>query len=121
MQVQHYLTGAEAGLMLFSSLTGEPEAEAEHMELDKVNAKDGVSYILGCLKGPLEQKLLYQKRMLLSNYESITRQGHESIRQFINRYKRVERDLQTVGISSAAMYSTASAVGTHRGSQQSAV
>ncbi|CAK8991146.1 Integrase catalytic domain-containing protein [Durusdinium trenchii] len=108
MQVQHYLTGAEAGLMLFSSLTGEPEAEAEHMELEKVNAKDGVSYILGCLKGPLEQKLLYQKRMLLSNYESITRQSHESIRQFINRYKRVERDLQTVGISSAAMYDSES-------------
>ena len=104
MQVQHYLTGAEAGLMLFSSLSGEPEAEAEHMDLEKINAKDGVAYILSCLKGPLEQKLLYQKRMLLSNYENIARQGHETVRQFINRYKRVERDLQSVGISSAAMY-----------------
>eukprot|EP00913_Durusdinium_trenchii_P002121 g1959.t1 len=104
MQVQHYLTGAEAGLMLFSSLSGEPEAEAEHMELEKINAKDGVAYILSCLKGPLEQKLLYQKRMLLSNYENIARQGHETVRQFINRCKRVERDLQSVGISSATMY-----------------
>ena len=108
MQIQHYLTGAEAALMLFSSLSGEPEAEAEHMDLEKVNAKDGVSYILSCLKGPLEQKLLYQKRMLLSNYEGISRQGHETIRQFINRYKRVERDLQSVGISSAAMYDSES-------------
>ncbi|CAK9103046.1 unnamed protein product [Durusdinium trenchii] len=66
--------------------------EAEHMDLEKINAKDGVAYILSCVKGPLEQKLLYQKRMLLSNYENIAQQGH------------VERDLQSVGISSAAMY-----------------
>ena len=62
------------------------------MDLEKINAKDGVAYILSCVKGPLEQKLLYQKRMLLSNYENIAQQGH------------VERDLQSVGISSAAMY-----------------
>ena len=74
------------------------------MELEKVNAKDGISYILGCLKGPLEQKCLYQKRMLLSNYESITRQGHESIRRFINGYN--DRSVLSVFLQSADQFSS---------------
>ncbi|CAK9002570.1 Putative RNA pseudouridine synthase [Durusdinium trenchii] len=36
LQVQNQLSGAEAGLMLFASFTGEAEAESEHMVLSKV-------------------------------------------------------------------------------------
>lgn len=71
--MQNQLTGAEAGLMLFASLTGEAEAESEHMSLAKVNSKEGVEYIISCLKGPLEQKVLYQKRSLLAAYETVAR------------------------------------------------
>ena len=94
--------------MLFSSLTGEAEAESEHMELSRVNDKNGVDYILSCLKGPLEQKVLYQKRALLANYEVVARTANETIRQYINRYKRIERDLQAVGIQTGAMYDSES-------------
>lgn len=99
--------------MLFASLTGEAEAESEHISLSKVNtlkvnAKDGVDYIIQCLKGPLEQKILYQKRSLLATYETVTRTSQETIRQYINRYKRIERDLQAVGISAGAMYDSES-------------
>ena len=94
--------------MLFSSLTGEAEAESEHMELSRVNDKNGVDYILSCLKGPLEHKVLYQKRALLANYEVVARTANETIRQYINRYKRIERDLQAVGIQTGAMYDSES-------------
>ena len=104
LQVQNQLSGAEAGLMLFASLTGEAEAESEHTVLSKVNCRDGVDYVINCLKGPLEQKILYQKRSLLATYETVARLPNESIRQYINRYKRIERDLQSVGISAGAMY-----------------
>ncbi|CAK9087427.1 unnamed protein product [Durusdinium trenchii] len=104
LQVQNQLSGAEAGLMLFASFTGEAEAESEHMVLSKVNCRDGVDYVISCLKGPLEQKILYQKRSLLATYETVARLPNESIRQYINRYKRIERDLQSVGISAGAMY-----------------
>ena len=108
LQVQNQLTGAEAGLMLFSSLTGEAEAESEHMELSRVNDKNGMDYMLSCLKGPLEQKVLYQKRASLANYEVVARTANETIRQYINRYKRIERDLQAVGIQTGAMYDSES-------------
>ncbi|CAK8994745.1 Pentatricopeptide repeat-containing protein [Durusdinium trenchii] len=89
---------SSSDLRAFSKFEREAEAESEHMELSRVNDKNGVDYILSCLKGPLEQKVLYQKRALLANYEVVARTANETIRQYINRYKRIERDLQAVGI-----------------------
>jgi hypothetical protein len=92
------------GLALYVSLTGEAESEAEHFDLKKVNSKDGVKYILDELRGPLQQRILFQKRKLLSDFETVKRTAHETVRQYLNRYRRIERDLDNVGIQSSAMY-----------------
>ena len=104
LQVKNYYTKAEAGLALFTSLQGEAEAEAEHLDLEKVNSATGVDYVLESLRGPLQQKQLLQKRKLLSDYESVARQPSESVRQYINRYRRIELDLQSIGIRTETMY-----------------
>ena len=36
--------------------------------------------------------------------ENVGRHGGETVRQYVNRYKRIEKDLESVGIQSAAMY-----------------
>lgn len=98
------MTDSEAALMLFTSLTGEPEQEVEHLDLAKVNCSSGISYIVDSLREPLQQRTLFQKRKLLADYEQVGRNNLESIRQYVNRYKRIERDLETVGISCGSMY-----------------
>ena len=104
LQIRSYMTDSEAALMLFTSLTGEPEQEVEHLDLAKVNCSSGISYIVDSLREPLQQRTLFQKRKLLADYEQVGRNNLESIRQYVNRYKRIERDLETVGISSGSMY-----------------
>ena len=54
--------------MLFTSLSGEAELETEHLDLNKVSSADGIKYLLDTLRDPLQQKLLFQKRKLLSDY-----------------------------------------------------
>ena len=108
LQVRNYVSASDAALMLFTSLTGEAEQEVEHVDLTKVNAKDGVEYLLDALRGPLQQKELFQKRKLLADYENVSRMSHESIRQYINRYRRIEKDLESIGISSSTMYDSES-------------
>ena len=66
------MTSSEMGLALYVSLTGEAESEAEHFDLKKVNAKDGVKYILDELRGPLQQRILFQKRKLLSDFARLS-------------------------------------------------
>ena len=104
LQIRSYMTDSEAALMLFTSLTGEPEQEVEHLDLAKVNCSSGINYIVDSLREPLQQRTLFQKRKLLADYEQVGRNNLESIRQYVNRYKRIERDLETVGISSGSMY-----------------
>ena len=104
LQIRSYMSEAEAALMLFTSLTGEPEQEVEHLDLARVNSSCGISYIVDSLREPLQQRTLFQKRKLLADYEQVGRNNTESIRQYVNRYKRIERDLETVGISSGSMY-----------------
>ena len=104
MQIRNYMTASEAGLMLYTSLTGEAEAESEHMIIEKVNHKDGVDYILSHLREPLQQKVWFQKRKLLADFEYTARHASETVRQYINRYRRIERDLQSIGIEVSQMY-----------------
>ena len=104
LQSRNYMTASEMGLALYVSLTGEAESEAEHFDLKKVNHKDGVQYILDELRGPLQQRILFQKRKLLSDFENVKRNNQETVRQYLNRYRRIERDLDNVGIQSSAMY-----------------
>ena len=85
LQIKSYMTDSDAALSLFTSLSGEAEAEIEHLDLKKVHHKDGIAYIMESLREPLQQKQLFQKRKLLADYEAVTRNGSETMRQYVNR------------------------------------
>ena len=107
-QIKPYMCDADAALMLMTSLSGEAELEVEHLDLKRVHHKDGTRYILDVLREPLQQKQLFQKRNLLSSYETVSRHQGESLRQFINRCRRIEKDLEAIGITTASMYDSES-------------
>ena len=108
LQIKPYMNDADAALMLMTSLSGEAELEVEHLDLKRVHHKDGIRYILDVLREPLQQKQLFQKRNLLSSYETVSRHQGESLRQFINRYRRIGKDLEAIGITTASMYDSES-------------
>ena len=108
LQVVAYMPPQDAALMLLTSLTGEAELEVEHLDLQKVHHRNGIQYILDTLREPLQQKQLFQKRTLLDSFEKLSRFPNESLRQYINRYRRVEKDLEAIGISSSNMYDSES-------------
>ena len=56
------------------------------------------------VRGPLQQREIYQKRKLLADFENVCRGQSESVRQYINRSRRIERDLESVGVRPAQMY-----------------
>ena len=76
------------------------------MELSKVNAKDGVEYILTCLKGPLEQRFCTRSVHCLQTMKLLPAlQKRQSVNTSIaTSHKRIERDLQSVGIQTGAMH-----------------
>jgi hypothetical protein len=103
-RVRAYLPDNEAALFLYESLQGEAEDELEHVDLDRIDKKDGINYIIETLRAPLEEKIIYLKRQYLNIYERITRSNNESLRAYSNRYRRTERSLLSVGIDVAGMY-----------------
>ena len=76
----------------------------EHLDIKMVNDPNGVSYMLSSLREPLQQRTLFQKRKLLADYENVGRHGSKTVSHCVHRYKRIEKDLESVGIQSAAMY-----------------
>ncbi|CAE8672696.1 unnamed protein product, partial [Polarella glacialis] len=103
-RVRAYLPDNEAALFLYESLQGEAEDELKHVDLDRIDKKDGINYIIETLRAPLEEKIIYLKRQYLNIYERITRSNNESLRAYSNRYRRTERSLLSVGIDVAGMY-----------------
>ena len=104
IQVSAYMTPREAALLLYTSLTGEAETELEHAPIESINTDTGIDFILETLRTPMEQKLVFQKRKFLNEYENIQRQPNEALRAYSNRYRRAERNLRAVGIEVAQMY-----------------
>ena len=90
--------------MLYTSLSGEAETELEHAPIESINSEKGIDFILETLRTPMEQKLVFQKRKFLSEYENIQRQQAEGLRAFSNRYRRAERNLRAVGVEVGQMY-----------------
>ena len=84
----HHMTPSEMGLALYVSRQGGAEPEAEHFDLKRVKDKDGVQHKL---RGPLQQGVLFQKRKLLSDFETVKRTGQEPVRQYLNRHRRTHR------------------------------
>ena len=93
MQIRFYMTRAEAGLMLYSSLTGEAEQQLEFADMSKIFHEDGVQFVLDQLK-----------RHVLHEYEHIYRYNMETLRGFINRYRRIEASLMAIGIDVSLTY-----------------
>ena len=67
-------------------------------------AADGVDLIVQSLESPMAQKVVYQKRRFLADYEALARYPADSLGSFSNRYGRVERNLEAVCIQVTAMY-----------------
>ncbi|CAE7766941.1 unnamed protein product [Symbiodinium sp. CCMP2592] len=104
IQVKPYMSEAESALALYCSLTGEAEEELEHIDIKKLNSKDGVTFLLNQLRGPLQAKEIYLKRKYLSDYETIGRLPAEGIRTYVNRYHRAEKALMSIGIDVGLTY-----------------
>ena len=104
LQAKHYMSSAEAGLALYTSLRGDAEAELEFCDIEKVYSKDGVQYVLDQLRGPFQEKPVYIKRQFLFEYEQIARYANESLRSYTNRYRRCEASLRSVGIDVSLTY-----------------
>ena len=104
IQVSYFMTSREAALVLYTSLTGEAEAELEHARIEAINSDQGIDFILETLRQPMEQKQIFQKRKFLSDFEGIQRQPGEGLKAFSNRYRRIERNLKAVGVEVALMY-----------------
>ena len=108
-QIASYLPPNEAAMMLYVSLKGEAEEELEHASLDRIDSEGGVDYILETLRAPLMVKGIYLKRKFLDEFERLQRRHGESVKSFCNRYHRVERPLQSVGVDTSHMYDTEAA------------
>lgn len=80
LQARSYMTGKEMALTLYTSLQGELEQELEHLEVSEFYKDDGVEVLLACLKQPMEQKLVYQKRRFLHEFEVLRRMTGETMR-----------------------------------------
>ena len=104
MQIRFYMTRAEAGLMLYSSLTGEAEQQLEFADMSKIFHEDGVQFVVDQLKNAFQQKSVYVKRHVLHEYEHIYRYDMETLRGFINRYRRIEASLMSIGIDVSLTY-----------------
>ena len=105
IQVAAYLPPNEAAMQLYCSLRGEAEEEPEWADDERINRNDGVQYILDTLRKPLMTRAVYLKRRYWHEYDYyIQRSANESVRQFCNRYHRVERSLHSVGLSIGSMY-----------------
>ena len=104
LQVAPYLSKREAALSLYNALQGEAEQELEHTPVSEIYTDDGVQVILQALKAPMEQKAIYQKRRYLNDFEHIRRYQGETTRSFVNRFRRVQRSLRSVGINIEAAY-----------------
>lgn len=104
LQMRPYATGKDQALLLYNSLTGEPEQELEHLSVEELYVENGVSKILELLQRPFEQRHIYQKRRFLQDFEGMRRFAGESMRAYVLRFRRVMRSLRAVGIEINATF-----------------
>lgn len=98
------MSEADAALMLMTSLSGEAVLKLSILiwSVCTIGTASATCF------APLQQMQLLQKRNLLSSYETVARQQGESIRQYFNGYRRIEKDLEASGITAASMYDSES-------------
>ncbi len=108
LQAAPYVSPKEMSLLLYNSLQGEAEQELEHTSIEEIHREDGVQVILQALKAPMEQKVVYQKRRFLHEFEVLRRYSGENMRVYINRFRRSQRLLRSVGIDITHTYDSES-------------
>ena len=108
LQASPYVSPKEMSLLLYNSLQGEAEQELEHTAIEDIHHEDGVQVILQALKAPMEQKIVYQKRRFLHEFEVLRRFGGETMRAYVNRFRRSQRLLKSVGIDITHTYDSES-------------
>ena len=108
LQAKAYVSPKEMALMFYSSLKGDLEQELEHTPVEEFHCDDGVDKLLLALRKPFEQKLVYQKRKFLSDFEGIRRYPGELMRTYINRFRRTSTALNSVGIQIDKTYDSES-------------
>ena len=65
-----FMTAREAALVLYTSLSGEAEAELEHVPVESINCEGGIDFIMECLKTPMEQKAISKSGNFLVNLKA---------------------------------------------------
>ncbi|CAK9109800.1 unnamed protein product, partial [Durusdinium trenchii] len=104
LQMRPFASGKDQALLLYNSLSGEPEQELEHLSVDELYVENGVAKILELLQKPFEQRQIYQKRRFLQDFENTRRFHGESMRAYVLRFRRVMRSLRAVGIEITATF-----------------
>ena len=106
LQVAPFMSKKE--MALYNSLQGEAEQELEYTPIEEFYVDDGVDKIVAALKRPMEQKAVYQKRKFLSEFENVRRYAGEPMRGYVNRFRRTQRCLKSVGVDVALTYDSES-------------
>ena len=104
IQMENYCSKKEQALLLYNALGGEAEQELEHVPVEQIYCNEGIETILNLLQTPMEQKVIYQKRKYLAEFENIRCWNGEVMRAYINRFRRTQRNLRAVGIDIGATY-----------------
>lgn len=108
LQMTQYASKADQALLLYTALTGEAEQELEHVSLDELYNDQAIETILTMLKAPMEQRAVFQKRKYLHDFEHMRRYNGEQMRAYINRFRRAQRNLKSVGIDISGTYDSES-------------
>ena len=104
LQVAPFMSKKEMALSLYNSLQGEAEQELEHTPIEEFYTEDGVDKIVEALRSPMEQKIVYQKRKYLAEFENVRRYSGETMRSYVNRFRRTQRCLRSVGVDVSLTY-----------------
>ena len=99
LQVAPYMSRKQAAL----AISGALQREAERTPVAEICKEDDVEFILNAQKVPMEQTAVY-KRKYLSEFENMRRYQGESLRSFVNRFRRSQRSLSSVGVEIGHTY-----------------
>ena len=97
IRVKHYLPLAEAALMLAEACRGDAALELEHVELSRLNQKDGIEHIVEKLAVFDEDRIQHTGR-LMDNYDTVRRQPGMTVMKYTSLFLQAERDMEQAGI-----------------------
>ena len=97
LQIINHVPRKEASLLLYNSLKGELGEELEDADVNRIYHPNGVEFILQTVQQAVEARSVHLKRKLLNDYEHVQRVNQDSMRSYVNRYRRTERALENLG------------------------